>query len=131
MTDGYTTMQSWIVRLRQLKDCPEDIAKDIAPELKREFQSNIAAVRSPDGTPWKPTRAGHAPLQGARRKLSVKAVGTTVIAVIQGIHARHHFGWVRGGISRPILPGSDLPKQIVDLVTRVAMRRFRRVMRGS
>jgi hypothetical protein len=128
MLDGYNAMQSWIAKLRELGDSPKEIAADIAPELRKELEANVAAARSPDGTPWKPTLAGHKPLQGARRGLGVAAVGTTVIAALHGIHARHHAGRVRGKISRPILPSAKLPVQIVELVTRVAHQRFWRVM---
>ena len=131
MLDGYNALQSWIARLRELGDSPKEIAADIAPELRRELEANVAAARSPDGTGWKPTLAGHKPLQGARRSLGVAAVGTTVIAALHGIHARHHGGRVRGKMSRPILPGAKLPAQIVELVTRVALHRFQRIVRGA
>jgi hypothetical protein len=131
MLDGYNAMQNWIAKLRELSDSPKEIAADIAPELRKELEANVAAARCADGTSWKPTLAGHKPLQGARRGLGVAAVGTTVIAALHGIHARHHFGRVRGKVSRPILPSAKLSVQIVELVTRVASRRFRRLMGGA
>lgn len=131
MSDGYTVMQGLIGKLRELGQSAEDIASDIAPELRAEIEGNIAGARAPDGTPWKPTQAGSAPLQNAGAALGVAAVGTKVLAVVRGIAARHHYGTVRGRIARPILPSGSLPSQIVEMVTRVAQQRFRLIMGGS
>lgn len=131
MSDGYTVMQGLIDKLRELGQSTETIAADIAPELSDELNKNISSARAPDGTSWKPTLEGKAPLQNAGAALGVAAVGTKVIAALRGIEARHHYGTVRGKIARPILPGSDLPKQIVDLITRVAEQRFRFIMGGE
>ena len=131
MSDGYTVMQGLVDKLRELGQSAETIAADIAPELRAELEGNIAAARAPDGSAWKPTQQGHAPLQGAAGAMGVAAVGTKVIAALRGIHARHHYGHVRGGIARPILPGGTLPPQIVELVTRVAEQRFRIIMGGA
>lgn len=131
MADGYTVMQSLIGKLRELGQSAEEIASDIVPELRSELEGYISAARAPDGTPWKPTQAGTPPLKGAAKALGVAAVGTKVIVVLSGIEARHHYGTVRGGIARPILPGSELPEEIVDLVTRVAQNRFQIIMGGA
>jgi hypothetical protein len=124
-------MQNLIGKLRELGQSPEDIAADIAPELSDAINESISASRAPDGTPWKPTQAGTPPLKNAGAALGVAAVGTKVIAALRGIEARHHYGNVRGKIARPILPGSKLPPQIVELVTRVAGQRFLLIMGGS
>jgi len=131
MADGYTAIQSLIARLRTLGESPEEIAADIAPALREELEGNIAASRGPDGTAWKPTQAGNPPLAGAAKGLDVAAKGETVTATLSGVEAGHHYGRVRGGVARPILPGSKLPPQIVDLVTGVATKRFRLIMGGA
>jgi len=131
MSDGRTVIQSWIERLRDLGESVDVIAGDIAPEFRFELEGNIMAARSPDGTPWKPTQSGSAPLQEAGKALGVAAVGSKVIAVLRGVEARHHYGHVRGRIARPILPSSKLPAQIVELITRVANQRFRLIMGGA
>jgi hypothetical protein len=131
MSDGYTVMQGLVAKLRELGQSAEDIAADIAPELRDELASNITSARAPDGTPWKPTLEGNAPLQNAGSALGVAAVGTKVIAVLSGIEARHHYGTVRGKVARPILPSAKLPPQIVELITRVAEKRFRLIMGGT
>ncbi|MCP3886462.1 MAG: hypothetical protein GY700_13530 [Propionibacteriaceae bacterium] len=131
MVDGYTAMQGMIDKLRELGQSTETIAADIAPELRDELEGNITASRAPDGTAWKPTLAGTPPLKNAAASLGVAAVGTKVIAALRGIESRHHYGTVSGKIARPILPGTDLPSQIVDLVTRIANKRFRMIMGGE
>jgi hypothetical protein len=130
MSDGYTTVQSWIARLRELGQSAEDIAADVAPELRKELEKNISEGRDPAGQPWKMTKQGKQPLVNAAKALNVAAVDTKVLAVVHGIEARHHSGHVRGGIARPIIPGADLPKEITDLVTRIAQKRFRLIMGG-
>lgn len=131
MADGYAVMQDMIAKLRELGQSPEVIAADIAPELRDELEGNIAAARAPDGASWKPTLEGKAPLRNAAAALGVAAIGKKVIAALRGIEARHHYGTVTGKIARPILPGADLPPQIVDLVMRVAKKRFNMIMGGG
>lgn len=131
MADGFNELQGWIAKLRELGESPEDIAEDIAPELRDEFEKNIAASRAPDGTPWKATQAGTPPLKNAAKALGVAAIGKKVVAVLQGIEARHHAGTVRGKIARPILPTKDIPEPIVKLIIRVAEKRFNLIMGGS
>jgi len=131
MSDGYAAMQSMIARLRKLGQSAEVIAGDVAVELRSELEQNIDASRAPDGAAWKPTQAGTPPLKNAATALGVAAIGTTVLAVVQGIEARHHYGTVKGKVARPILPTAKLPPQIVDLITRVATQRFRMIMGGA
>ena len=131
MSDGYNVLQGLIGKLRELGQAPEAIAADIAPELREALEENIAASRAPDGTPWRPTQRGNAPLANAGAALGVAAVKTRVLAVVQGIEASHHYGHVRGKIARPILPGSNMPPQIVELIARVARQRFQLIVGGS
>jgi hypothetical protein len=131
MADGYTALQGMIARLRKLGDSAEDMADDIAHELRDELDANIAASRGPDGTAWKPTREGTAPLQNAGAALGVAAVGTKVLAAVRGVEARHHYGTVKGKVARPILPTSKLPPRIVELITKVVQRRFKLIMGGA
>lgn len=131
MSDGVTTVHSLIARLLELGHSPETIAAHLVLELRDELKRNIHAGRGPDGTPWKPTQAGTPALRNAGAALEVSARGTTITAQLAGVEARHHYGTVRGGVARPILPSRELPQQIAALVTRVAQQRFRAVMKGS
>lgn len=131
MADGYTVMQSWISKLRKLGHAPEEVAADLAPEIRAEITRTVAAGTDAYGAPWQPTADGRQPLQGAASGLGVSAVGNRVLAALRGVYARHHYGRVRGGIARPILPGSDLPPTLVAVITRVAERRFRLIMGGA
>jgi hypothetical protein len=131
MSEAYAAMQNMIGKLRELGQSPETIAADLAPDLETLLGENIASGIGPDGTPWAPTQEGHIPLQGAAGAMGVAAMGNKVLAALRGIHARHHYGQVRGKIARPILPTSDLPPKIVDLITKVATQRFRLIMGGG
>jgi len=131
MADGYTELLAMIAKLRKLGHAPEEIAGDIAPALRAQLTENVAAATDAYGQPWQPTLDGHLPLRGAPAGLGVAAVGTRVLAALRGIYARHHYGRVRGGIARPILPGSELPLKLIALINEVAVRRFRLIMGGA
>jgi len=131
MADGYTVLQQMIDHLREVGRSIEDTAADIAPALQGEIESSIAAACAPDGTPWQPTLRGTAPLRNAGEVLGVAAIGTKVIARVTGVEARHHHGTARGGIARPILPGSDLPPQIIELITAAYYQRMNMIMGGA
>jgi hypothetical protein len=121
-----------IRRVRGLERFPERAAPAIARALESELRRSIAAGAAPDGTAWKPTQDGRVPLRGAARALTVRATGAFVLARLTGVEARHHFGWVRGGLARPILPTTSvLPSAVARAVTRAAVEEFRRAMDGG
>ena len=99
MADGDTVMQSWIDRLRKLGQSTEDIAADIAPELRDELEGNIAASRAPDGPSWQPTLAGTPPLAGAAKALGSRS--TTRKLAFSSCRARR---------SKASLPNLPLPR---------------------
>ena len=123
----YNQINNMILKLRELGQSTDQIAKDIAPELKKALEENISMSRSPDGAPWEPTLDGSAPLQNAGKSLSVSALGPKVQAILSGIYARHNSGNVRGRIKRQIIP-SGITDQISKIVNDVAIRRFRMIM---
>jgi len=124
---AYNQIQALILKLRELGQSTEQIAGDIAPELRKAFEENISSARSPDGVPWEPTIDGKAPLQSASKSLGVAAIGSKVLAVLSGIEARHNYGNVRGGKKRQIIP-KKITKQIFEIITDVAKRRFQMIM---
>jgi len=127
MSDGYTVLQDMLTRLRELGQSTEVIAADIAPELRKELEQNIAAQRSPDGIPWKPTISGAKALQNAGSSLGVASIGSKVLAVLSGIEARHNYGTVKGGKVRQIIP-KKITDRIEKIIIETANRRFRMIM---
>lgn len=124
---AYNQIQSLIFKLRELGKSTDEIASDIAPELKKGLEENISAARSPDGKAWQPTLEGEAPLQNAGKALGVAAIGSKVLAVVSGVEARHNYGKVRGGKVRQIIP-TKITDQISKIVQSVASRRFKMIM---
>lgn len=99
----------------------------IARELEREILDNVAREVGPDGKPWPKKVDGGRALQGAASGLSVRADGTTIVAELDGVHARHHHGRVRGGIARPILP-TRISERFANAIRRILSGEFRRAM---
>ena len=127
MAEGYTVLQGMIARLRELGQATEVIAADIAPELKAGLDENIAAQKSPDGTPWPPTLSGEPALDNAGAVLGAAAVGSKVIVVLKGVEARHNYGNVKGGKVRQIVP-TEITPQIEKIIIETANRRFEMIM---
>lgn len=101
-------------------------APELATALEVELRSQIASGVGPDGKSWAPTRDGAQALPNAARDLEVSASGKLVIATLGGVHARHHFGAVKGGVRRQILPSSGVPATVARAFESVLNDRFAR-----
>jgi hypothetical protein len=131
VADGRAELQRQIAKLRGLSNLAPRIAPEVARELERELRENVAAGRGPDGKPWEPTKDGRRPLKNAARQVSASAVGTVIIARVDGIEARHHVGAVRGGTARPMIPTGSIPDPVSRAIEAVATRAFDEHMRGD
>lgn len=105
MANGVAVLDLWVRRLRTL---PKQLVLEAAPAAARAFDGvlheQIAAGQAPDGTAWKPTAEGERPLKNAGDALTVRAIGTVLLARLEGPEARHHKGTARGRVVRRILP---------------------------
>lgn len=133
---GLSEMDAMLAKLRTLPGMVERSAPDVAKALDGEIRRNIAAGTGPDGTPWKPTKHGRKPLQNAGSALTTKAIGTVVLARIDGPEARHHRGAVRGSskanwLARPILPSGKIPKPVTTAIHSVLEKDFATTMKGG
>lgn len=124
-------LDAHIARIRQLSNLAAKSAPQVAKELDAELRSQIAAGKGPDGKPWKPTKAGTPPLRNAHETLRVRALGTVILASLEGRHALHDRGWVRGGIRRQILPSAGVPQPVAKAVEKAVTAEFRRTMGGT
>jgi hypothetical protein len=123
-------LEQHIERVRSIPEALKRAAPDAADALKSEILASTARGEAPDGTKWAPTADGHAPLQHAARELNVGAVGTKIVARLEGVYARHDRGRVRGGIERKILP-RELSQPHVDALREVFGKAFLDHMGGA
>lgn len=124
-------MDRQIARLRTLSGFVGASAPAVAVAVKRELTTQIAAGTGPDGKAWKPTKAGTPPLRGAAGALTVRAVGTVVLATLTGVEARHHLGAVKGAVKRPILPTGKIPDPVSRAIERVLTGEFAAIFPGA
>ena len=127
----HSALDAHIARIRQLGNLAAKVAPAVAKEVELEIHSQIAAGTAPDGQPWQPTKAGTTPLRGAARALRVRAIGTVIVATLEGHHALHDQGRARGGVRRQVLPSAKMPHPIARAVERVVTREFKQTMGGT
>lgn len=134
MSDGAAQMDAMITRVAALPGMVERSAPAVASALDGHLRRTIAAGTSADGAPWTPTADGRTPLRNAGKALTTRAVGTIVLARLDGIEARHHKGEVRGaakGLKRRILPIGKLPKPVAAATQEILRDEFRRTVGGA
>lgn len=125
-------MAGMIAHLRQLGGLVEEAAPAIAAAVDDELQLQIAAARTPTNAPWRPRKEdGGQALQGAGKALTVKVVGTVILARLEGVYARHHLGAVRGKVRRQILPTSGIPTGIERGIRIALDRKFAELAGGA
>ncbi|AKF06075.1 hypothetical protein DB32_003224 [Sandaracinus amylolyticus] len=120
-----------IERVRKLPSLPREAAPKVARAVEGELRAQIARGQSPDGKPWQPTQDGRQPLRNAATALSVRVAGNVIVATIEGVYARHHHGWVRGGVRRQILPLTTMSDSMARAVRGAVVDEFRKTMRGA
>lgn len=128
--DPTGTIQEWIERLNALATLPVQLAPKVAAELDKQIRANVAAGVDPDGKAWPATRDGKQPLRNAGKALTVRALGTRIVATLTGPEALHHLGRARGGVVRRILPSAKLPGAVVAAIKRVIASELDKVLHG-
>jgi hypothetical protein len=120
---GLAQLDDMIARLRSLGGSLDDLAEDVADEVRAELERTIAAGTTPEGVAWQTTRSGKRPLEHAQQALHVAAVGRTIYVRLTGPEAMHHLGSARGGIERRVIPVKDIPPAMADRIRAVVERR--------
>jgi hypothetical protein len=131
MADGQATLDGWIRRVRELGTLTKDVAPEIAVAVHSELSTQIARGVGPDGRKLEPTKDGKQPLRNAAKALRTRAIGTRVVAVLEGPEALHHLGRAKGGVRRPILPTSKIPDPMSRAIAKTITARFRKTMGGA
>jgi hypothetical protein len=98
-----------VAELKKLPATATKLLRKLAQAVIDEAGKNISAQRGPDGEPWPATKDGRTALANAKKALSYQVSGRVAVVTLSGVEGRHHFGWVKGGKRRPILPGSQAP----------------------
>lgn len=124
-------MRQQIARLRSLPQLVRRIAPMAARAIEDEIIAQTKRGVGPDGKAWEPTEDGHAPLQHVEKDLTVRAVGSVVVVRLEGVHARHDVGAVKGGTRRQIIPSGALTEPISRAIDKVATVEFLRTMGGQ
>jgi hypothetical protein len=131
--EGLAQLNAMIARVRGLPvEVVEQSAKDIAKLVRAELAASISAGKAPDGAAWAQRKAdGGKPLANAMNAIQIGvAEGPVVFAYLTGPEARHHRGWVRGGVKRPIIP-TDLPPNWAPKIQAILARNFQRAAAGG
>lgn len=127
----HSALDAHIARIRELSKLGERSAPTVAKALERELGAQIAAGADPNGKPLQPTKEGKTPLRGAARAIRVRAVGSVVLATLEGHHALHHQGRARGGVRRQILPTSGaIPPTVERAIGTAITAEFKATMGG-
>lgn len=121
-------LDAYVRKLRSVDGLAVAAAPAVAEAFKEELDGQIARGQGPDGTPWQRTESGEQPLQNAAAAVTVKAVGSVIVARVEGPEAFHHRGQTRGNIRRQILPSAALPQPFTRAIKRVLEERFAEVM---
>lgn len=131
---GFVQLDQMIAKLRQLPELGRRAAPDVATVIREELERTVAAGTTSFGVPWKPRQLdGSKPLQGALKSLFVNVSGPTVYMRLDGIERRHHFGQVKGGVARNVIPkrGDPIPSRWVERITDVVQRHFDELMSAA
>jgi hypothetical protein len=120
-----STLEDMIKHLQSLPQAmTEEAAPRVADAIRAELARSVAAGTSPSGEKWAPRAAGGQALAGAMSSIGVAAVGSTVVVSVTGVEGRHHFGRVKGGKARPIIPTDALPATWSEVIERELTKCF-------
>ena len=124
---GTKELEALIQRVRELPEFVTRAAPEAARKARAEIARTINAGTDPWGKTWEPKKEGHGkPLVNAASALFAAAIGTKLLFRLTGIEAAHHWGWVRGGTARRIMPTADqpLPEPFTDAIFKVITDHF-------
>lgn len=126
MADGLRQLDGMIRRVDLLGGLAERVAPRVGDVLRREVEGAVAGQRSPNGSPWAPSKSGARVLERAAQKAVVSVDGSRVSVSLDGPEALHNDGRARGGVRRQILP-TRTPSAVGDVV----VDEWRRTMEGA
>jgi hypothetical protein len=106
-----------IEALEAIKHTPEQIAAIVRDELDAHLRMTVAAATTAYGEPWPAGKYGQPLLVNAAAAIQYTINGRKLRVRLTGIEAKHHFGAVRGGRARRIIPNRPyLPQAVYERV---------------
>lgn len=131
MADALLALERQVRKLRALGGTPKAIAPLLSTELRPVVDAQISAGQDPYGNAWPLTQAGAKALQNAAAYVTLRAVGTVVLATVIGPPAMHHLGKAAGRITRRIIPLKKIPGSWSKVARAVGIKHFRQVVHGG
>lgn len=131
MTNGFAALDQQIERVRALGGMVDRAMPAIADVVGEHVRETITRQASPYGTPWKSTKSGKPALVNAADALSIARAGKLVLVTLSGVEARHHFGWVKGGVARRLIPDDGIPTPMARGISDALSREFAQTMGGA
>lgn len=124
MSSGADALTAMIASLGKMQTLVADSMSALTAACRTEMQRTIAAGTDAEGKRWQPTQQGQQPLQHAAGAMSVMSVNKTIYITLGGVEARHHYGYVKGGRKRAIIPEEKIPDAMADAMRVVLQRAF-------
>jgi hypothetical protein len=130
--EGYAELDAMIAKVKKVGVLPELVAERAAVAVQAELRRSAASGKSPDGTPWAPTKEGKRALLNAPGAIEVKPSGTLITARLVGtetgsqkVQAIQHYGTKRIP-ARPMLPvaGGGIPQGVSKVIAQIATETF-------
>lgn len=103
-------------------------APAVAKAVEAELRATAAAGTTPDGAAWAPKKDGGRALANAAAAISVRAVGTVILARLRFPESIHHKGTKRLP-KRQILPEGELPANVAEAIKRTLVREWEQAVR--
>lgn len=128
MSSGNAALRQMLGKLQELERFPERVAPKVAKVVERELRVQLRRGDGPDGKQWRQTKDGRRPLRNAGDAVRVRVEGDVVVVQIDGHHARHHLGAVRGAVRRPIIPTRRIPNVVTRSIKKVLDAEFSDLM---
>lgn len=124
-SQGLSSIDDMIARLRGLPKAIEAEAPRIAAAAKAEIDASIAAGHGAGGEMWPLKKDGSRALVNAAKAVTSKAVGTVLLFILEGPEVWHQFG-TRHTPKRPILPETGLPVNMGAAIKRKVVEVFKK-----
>jgi hypothetical protein len=134
---GMKDLDGLIKRFVELPEAVTEHVPAAAKAAEQELLKTIRAGTDPYGEPWLPVqtgdRKGQQAMVNASKALTTTTVGNKIFFKLKAPEARHHRGWVKGGVKRPVIPekGQRLPAKMREAIFDVVREAFSDEIRGS
>lgn len=130
--NGYAKLDGMLARVRALDGVVERAMPAIRAGIAAELRRQIASGEKPTGKPWKKTADGEQALKNAAAAITIGLDGLDIRVTLSGVEARHHYGWVRGGVKRQVLPKpGTIPDAFATVINDALGHEFDRTMGGK